>query len=83
MDTSAEVQGERHQENGNTTSSEKFTLGPTSDPLSQGGSSDERQQHTINSRYLKVKIKLLISQSKFFGPRKFTFEISVVSYNKS
>ena len=31
-------------------------------------------RYTVNSRYLKVEVypKLLISQSKFSGPRKFT-----------
>ena len=33
-----------------------------------------RGKYTVNSRYLKVEVnpKLLISQSKFSGPRKFT-----------
>ena len=28
--------------------------------------------YTVNFRYLKVHLKLLISESKFSGPRKFT-----------
>ena len=37
-------------------------------------------KYKVNFRYLKVEVdvKLLISQSKFSGPRKFNLDISVV-----
>ena len=41
--------------------------------------------NTVNSCYLKLEVhpKLLISESKFSGSRKFTFQISVALDNRS